>query len=93
MDEQIAFLALGDSSGLFTGSSNADGNDVNSPPTDLDLDNTTLDENATPNSFTSESLADYASVLDTGNLLESGLPLFDQAWIDKITLSLLCHLR
>ena len=82
-NEQIAFLALGDSSGLFTGSSNADGNDVNSPPTDLDLDNTTLDENATPNSFTSESLADYASVLDTGNLLESGLPLFDQAWIDE----------
>ena len=50
-NEQIAFLALGDSSGLFTGSSNADGNDVNSPPTDLELDNTTLDENATPNSI------------------------------------------
>ncbi|MGD1808094.1 DUF4347 domain-containing protein, partial [Dapis sp. BLCC M126] len=33
--------------------------------------------------FTSESLVNYASVLDTGDSIVSGLPLFAQEWIDK----------
>ena len=61
-------------------SANLTGNAILGGDWELEI---TLGQGEFARAFTSESLADYASVLDTGNFLVSGLPPFAQIWIDK----------